>query len=311
MNDIKALLFCNNPVALPGIREFLFYRKVAALCIPKRNREMQHILTPLLAEADVPMVLVTKKEFENEITAAVQKYQPNIGIMMTFPYLLPVSILSLPQKGFINFHYGLLPQCRGPQPILRHLLNNDTHAGVTVHVVDEGVDTGGIVCQEKIPIENNDTYGTLQTKLAYLGAKQAASLLKILSYGSIIPATKQDENQAVYYGMPGKDELTIDWNEMTALEIIRLVNACNPWNKGAGTSYKGWILGITAAELAGDCQADDKPPGAIISCNGTGGLLVKTRDGKLLKITIVYTSEGFFTGERLSAFGLMAGEIFS
>lgn len=307
MNEVKALLLCNNPVALPGLREFLFYRKLAAVVVTKRNKEMQHILASLLAETQVPMVLVTKKGFEEEITAAIQQYQPNIGIMMTFPYLLPKAVLQLPPKGFINFHYGLLPQCRGPQPILRHLLNNDTHTGITVHVVDEGVDTGGIIIQEKITIDDSDTYGTLQTKLAYLGAKQATALLKILSYGTIIPAIKQDESLAAYYEMPNARELTIQWNEMTANQIIRLINTCNPWNKGAGTAYQGWVLGFTAAELAGDCTDTNNPAGTIIACNKNEGLLVKTMDNKELKITIVYTSEGFFTGGQMSRFGIIAG----
>lgn len=311
MNEIKALILCNNPLAVPGLREFLFYGKIAAVAIPKRNKEMQHILIPLLEENNVPLVLVSKKDFEAELFEAIEQYQPNVGIMMTFPYLLSTRLLQLIPKGFINFHYGLLPWCRGPQPILQHMLNNDTHAGVTVHVVEESVDTGGIICQEKIPIEETDTYGILQGKLAYLGAKQAANLLKILSYGSIIPTIKQDESKAVYYNMPTATELTINWNEMSAAQIIRLVNACNPWNKGAGTSIKGWVLGITAAELAGDCPEDDQPPGTILSCNNKDGLLVKTIDNKKLKITILYTNEGYFTGEKMASFGLETGENFS
>jgi methionyl-tRNA formyltransferase len=307
MSEVKALILCNNPVAIPGIKEFLFYGKVAAVATTKRNKEMQHILQQLLKDTVVPLLLLDKQGYKTQLTDAIKKYNANVGLMMTFPFIIPQEILQLPEKGFINFHYGLLPQCGGPQPILRHLLNNDDEAGVTIHKVDEGIDTGPVIMQEKIPIEQDDTYGTLQSKLAFLAAKQAANLLKILSFGSIIPALPQDKTKAAYYEMPTAKELTINWAAMTAQQIVRLVNACNPWNKGAGTAVNNWFIGITEAEITGNCEVDEAVPGTIIACNKEEGLLVKTADNKKIKITVVYTNEGFFSGRRLAAFGIKTG----
>lgn len=307
MNEVKALILCNNPVSIPGIKEFLFYGKVAAVVTTRRNKEMQHILEQLMKDTGVPLILLNKNDYKLQLTEAIQNYNATVGLLMTFPFLITPEILQLPPGGFINFHYGLLPACRGPQPILRHLLNNDKEAGVTVHKLDEGIDTGAIIMQEKLPIEDNDTYGTLQSKLAYLGAKQAANLLKILSYGTVIPAIPQDETKAAYYEMPGAKELTINWEVMTAGEIVRLVNACNPWNKGAGTSINDWVIGITEAEISENTYKDDAAPGTIVECSKEAGLLVSTADNKLLKINIVYTSEGFFSGSRLDSFGIKIG----
>ena len=304
MNEIKALILCNNPIAIPGIKEFLFYGKVAAIATTQRNKEMQHILEQLMKDTGVPLLLLNKKDYKTQLTDAIKKYDVNVGLMMTFPFMISQEILQLPPKGFINFHYGLLPQCRGPQPILRHLLNNDKEAGVTVHKVDEGIDTGAIIIQEKIPIEDNDTYGTLQSKLAFLAAKQAANLLKILSYGTMIPAAAQDETKAAYYEMPVAKELTINWTEMTAEQIVRLVNACNPWNKGAGTTVNDWLIGVAEAEISENAYTDGTLPGTIITCNKEEGLLVQTKDNKKLKINIIYTNEGFFSGSRLAGFGI-------
>jgi methionyl-tRNA formyltransferase len=311
MNEIKALVLCNNPVAIPGIKEFLFYGKVAVIATTQRNKEMQHILEQLMKDTGVPLLLLNKKDYKTQLTEAIKKYEVNVGLMMTFPFMITPELLALPSKGFINFHYGLLPQCRGPQPILRHLLNNDKEAGVTIHKVDEGIDTGPIIMQEKIPIEDNDTYGTLQSKLAFLAAKQAANLLKILSYGTMIPAATQDETKAAYYEMPTAKELTINWEEMTAAQIVRLVNACNPWNKGAGTTINDWLIGITEAELSENSYTTITAPGTIIACNKPEGLLVQTKDNKIVKINIVYTNEGFFSGSRMAAIGISAGMKFS
>ena len=310
MNNIKIILLCNNPVAVPGIREFLFHGNITAVCIPEKNKEMQHILNMLLKDTGVSLLLLSKKDYRIQLAVAIEQYKPDIGVIMTFPYVLPAEIITMPAKGFVNFHYGLLPACRGPQPILWHLLNNDTEAGVTLHQLDAGIDTGPVITQEKIPIAQNDTYGTLQTKLAYLAAKLSANFLKILSYGTIIPSAPQDESKAAYYNMPGAKELTIDWKMMSAAKIIRLVNACNPWNKGAGTSINNWVIGITEAEIS-EAGSEEKLPGTIIFCDKANGLTVQTSDNKKLIINIIYTNEGFFSGWKLGEFGVSAGMMFT
>lgn len=307
-NPLKAIILCNNPVALPAIREFLFFGHVAAIVTPRRNKEMQHILQSMLEGSGVPLVTVDKKNYVERIRQTMTDREVQVGLIMTFPYILPEEIWKSPAKGFINFHFGLLPQCRGPQPILRHLLNNDAESGVTLHKVDNGIDTGEVILQEKTAIESNDTYGMLQTKLAYLAAKTAANLVKILSYGTVIPSRPQDESKARYYEMPGADELSVKWNSMTAAEIIRLANACNPWNKGAGALINDWTIGITEARHAGeDNSGPETKAGTILACDEQQGLLVKTSDNQKLKITIIYTNEGFFSGEKLAAFGIKAG----
>ncbi|MBL0145732.1 MAG: hypothetical protein IPP48_08200 [Chitinophagaceae bacterium] len=311
MNNVKALILCNNPIAIPGIKEFLFYGKVGAIGIPKRNKEMQQILEQLMQDTNVPLLLLNKKEYKTQISEAIKQYQINVGLMMTFPYIITPQLLTLPEKGFINFHYGLLPQCRGPHPILWHLLNNDKEAGVTVHKVDEGIDTGQIILQEKVQIENTDTYGILQSKLAFLAAKLAANLLKILSYGTVIPSVAQDETKANYFEMPVAKDLTINWQQMDATKIIRLVNACNPWNKGAGAVVDNWFIGVTEAEVAGDCNDTDLTPGTIIACSKNEGLIVKTVDNKKIILNIVYLQEGFFSGWKLSNFGITKGACFN
>jgi methionyl-tRNA formyltransferase len=306
-NDVRAIILCNNPVSVPGIREFLFYGKVGAIVVTKRNKEMQGIMQSMTANTGVPVIVVTPKDYINKITTAIQQHEINVGLMMTFPFILPEEIWSLPAKGFINFHFGLLPQCRGPQPILWHMLNQDKEAGVTLHKVDGGIDTGEIVMQEKLVIEEQITYGALQSKLAYLAAKPAANLLKILSYGTIVPSKPQDESKAAYYEMPVAKDLTIDWAAQTAAQIVRLVNACNPWNKGAGAMINNWFIGVTEVEIADEPATADIAPGTIITCDKIHGFQVATSDHKKIKINIVYLQEGFYSGYRLSEFGVTAG----
>jgi methionyl-tRNA formyltransferase len=311
MSDLKAIILCNNPIALPGIKEFLFYGKVGALVTTSQNAEMQALLTQLAAGTGVPVLQVDKKNFVTELKSAIGKYQITAGLIMTFPFILPKNIIELPEKGFINFHYGLLPQCRGPQPILWHILNNNPEGGITLHSLDDGIDTGPIVLQEKLPIGPTDTYGIIQSKLAHLGAKSAATLLKILSFGSIIPSTPQDETKAAYYKNPTAQQLTINWQMMDSHQIIRTVNACNPWNKAAGSTINNWFLGITEVEISNIAANGADKSGTIMVMDKEKGLLVKTNDDKILKINIIYLQEGFLSGWRLAEFGIKVGDRFN
>ncbi len=310
MPDFKAIILCNNPIALPGIKEFLFYGKVGALVTTQRNGEMQFLLQQLAEGTGVPVLQVDRKNYLKELGNAIAQYHITVGLVMTFPYILPKSTLEQPEKGFINFHYGLLPQCRGPQPILWHILNSDTDGGITLHRMDDGIDTGPIILQEKLAISPSDTYGILQAKLAHLGAKSAATLFKILSFGSIIPSTPQDETKAAYYTNPTAKDLTISFNTMGSHQIIRTINACNPWNKAAGARINDWMVGITEAEISNDSANEANKPGTIVALDKQNGLLVKTCDNKVLKINIVYLQEGFLSAWRLAEFGIKPGNYF-
>jgi methionyl-tRNA formyltransferase len=310
MPDFKAIILCNNAIALPGIKEFLFYGKVGALVTTKANQEMHFLLQQLAEGTGVPVLQADKKNCARELGNAIAQYNITAGIVMTFPYILPKSILEMPEKGFINFHYGLLPQCRGPQPILWHILNGDTDGGITLHRMDDGIDTGPVVLQEKLPIGPDDTYGMLQSKLAHLGAKSAATLFKILSFGSFIPSSPQDETKAAYYKNPTAKDLTISFTTMHSHKIIRTINACNPWNKAAGAMVSNWMLGITEAAISNTAANESDKPGTIIALDKENGLLVKTTDNRLLKINIIYLQEGFLSGWRLAEFGIKAGDCF-
>ena len=310
MTEIKVIILCNNPIALPGIKDFLFYGKVGALVTTKRNVEMQLLLQQLTTGTTVPILAVDKSNYNKEISHAITTYNITVGLVMTFPYILPKCVLELPTKGFINFHYGLLPQCRGPQPILWHILNADVNAGITLHLLDEGIDTGPIVLQEKLTIGLDDTYGIIQSKLAHLGAKSAATLFKILSFGSIIPSIAQDETKAAYYKNPTAKDLTISFKEMDSHKILRTINACNPWNKAAGAVVSNWMIGVTEAEITEITSFETEKPGTIVELDKEKGLLVQTVDKKVLKINIVYLQEGIFSAWRLKEFGLNKGDCF-
>lgn len=311
MADIKILLLCNNKIALPALRELLFFKQVAAVVIPAKNASLKADLEELMEGTGVPLHTIDRSDFKKTIRREIENSKVQAVLLMTFPYLIPKELLSLPQRGFINFHYGKLPEYRGPEPVFTQVMMQERNPGLTVHVVTEGIDDGPVIIQETVSYNAADTYGMLQYKLAGAGAKLVSLLMKILSFGSILPAAPQDEGKAAYHKKPTAGSVMINWQTMDSKAIQALVNACNPWNKGCGAVINKRVIGITEVEIIDNIPDENEVPGTIITLDGENGLQVSCCDGHVIKITILYTEDGFMSGKKLAGRGVTAGDIFS
>lgn len=307
----KVLLLCNNRIAFPALRELLFFGQVAAVVVPAKNKDLLADLDGLLKDTGVPLLAVERNNFQTIIREAIEKNKVMAALIMTFPYLIPKELFSLPAKGFINFHYGRLPEYRGPQPIFMQLLVQEKKPALTVHVVTEGIDDGPVILTEAVAYDPDDTYGIFQRKMANAGEKAVRLLLKILNFGNFLPSVPQDESRAAYHKKPVAADLTINWQAMDSHAIKALVNACNPWNKGCGAVINDRVIGITEVEILNDNIPETYLPGTIINLDPEKGMLVCTLDNKILRINILYTEEGFFTGKRMLDKGFKKGDRFS
>lgn len=312
MTDKKIILLCNNKIALPALKELVFFKQVAAVVIPANNKEVIRDVDEYIKESgnDVPVITVSKNSFSTHIKEAIATFQPLAVIMMTFPFMITEDILALPPKGFINFHYGKLPEYRGAEPIFTQIAQQEKQPALTVHVVDKGIDSGAIIMQHIVSYSEEDTYNSLQSKLAQAGAKVIGLLMKILSFGKFIPAVLQDESLAAYHSKPTATDLMIDWQTMASHQIKALVNACNPWNKGCGAKINDTVFGITEVEILDKENYPILKSGTITCLNDAEGLLVCTSDKKLLKINIIYTINGFQSGYKLKNYGVNNGDSF-
>jgi methionyl-tRNA formyltransferase len=311
MDNIKILLLCNNRIALPALRELLFFKQLSAVVIPAKNTGLKADLEELMEGSGVPLHTIDRSNFKKIIRREIENNQVQAVLLMTFPYLIPKELLTLPPRGFINFHYGKLPAYRGPEPIFTQVMMQEKNPALTVHVVTAGVDDGPVIIQETVSYDVADTYGILQHKLAGAGAKLVTLLIKILGFGSILPALPQDESKAVYHKKPTAASLMINWQTMDSKAIRALVNACNPWNKGCGAVINNQIICITEVEIIDNSHHEKAPPGTIIKLDDENGLQVCCCDGNVIKITIFYTEEGFMSGKKLVNRGVAAGDVLS
>jgi methionyl-tRNA formyltransferase len=197
--------------------------------------------------------------------AQLARWRPDVLVVVAYGLIVPPEILSLPPLGCINIHASLLPRWRGAAPVERAILAGDARTGVTIMLLDEGLDTGPVLLQQPVAISRAHTGGTLRSELAALGAGLLIEALAGLGSDSL-SAKAQPREGATYAPRIMKSEARIDWNR-EALEIERQVRAFNP-EPVAETLLGGQQLRIFAARAAepigAEPEAKIRDPGTII-----------------------------------------------
>jgi methionyl-tRNA formyltransferase len=240
----------------------------------------------------------------------LRSLQCDVIVVAAYGQILKRDLLSLPPLGCINVHASLLPQYRGPDPIRWTLLNGEEVTGVTIMLMDEGVDTGPILAQESLPILPKDTYASLTEKLGTLGGKLLREVLPAWKEGRITP--RPQEGEPSYAPVVEKEKARICW-ESPAWYIVRQVRAFFP-SPGAYTFFAGKRLKILEASWEG---SDGTPcsPGTIHHVEREKGIVVCAGEG-LVAIHRLQPEGGramssweFVCGYRLSVGQRMGGEV--
>src|SRR5713101_2219830 len=131
---------------------------------------------------------------------ALAAYHADLYIVAAFGQILPQAVIDLPRYGTLNIHASLLPKYRGVSPISEAILQGDAESGVTIILLDAGVDTGPMLLKKGMPIGEDETTGSLTGKLADLGAQALLEVLPLWVKGEITPEP-QDENLASHTRM--------------------------------------------------------------------------------------------------------------
>jgi len=309
MDQNRIIILCNNRIAIPAIQELNFYGDLAAVIVPDNNDAVKEDVTAALENSGTQKIFISRENLKNILNDIFLDTGAIAGFIMTFPFKLDKTSIDVAPRGFYNFHYGRLPAYRGPEPIFAQLKNREKLAAVTVHELTEKIDGGAVVLEEKISINDHDTYGILQSRLAKTGARLANQLVKMLNFTNTIPSKAQNESLAAYQLKPALKDVMIDWQEMDSLQIQALINACNPWNKGAGTRINEKTICFLEVEIYDQETPENIAPGTVLSLN-SGGLIISTKDRKALKVNVIYCPEGFMSGHRLEIFGIKKGDRF-
>ena len=212
----------------------------------------------------------------SEAVKELAGFQPELIIVAAFGSILPPEVISLPKFACLNVHASLLPRHRGPSPIANAILCGDELTGVTIMLMDAGLDTGPILAQERLGISFKDTAGSLGSKLADAGAKLLLETLPRWLEGELKPQA-QDESKATYTKLITSKDAEIDWH-LPALQLWRMVRAYNPW-PSCHTWCQGKRLEIHKAIPVGDVGNGEI--GEVIALAEQPGVGVITKQGVL------------------------------
>jgi methionyl-tRNA formyltransferase len=174
----------------------------------------------------------------------LRRLVPDVIVVAAFGQILRREVLELPRFGCLNVHASLLPRHRGASPIAGAILAGDEATGVTIMLMDEGLDTGDILSQRAIPIAPDDTTATLGEKLSKMGAELLLETLSRWMAGTL-PRQPQDESQATQTRLLRKEDGSIDWR-LPAEVLARQVRAYTPW-PGTATIWRGKTLKVLRA----------------------------------------------------------------
>lgn len=231
----------------------------------------------------IPILYIDK--MTDEELEPLRALEPDLLLVGGFAVILKAPLLRLPKIGCLNCHSSLLPKHRGPNPFTAVILANETETGVTFHVMDEGIDTGDIVEQIRIPIEPRATAGTLYKASSELAGERVVEVLDRIEREGL-KGTPQDPAEASYDQKLPPERLEIDWTQ-PAEEIDRLVRACTPFMM-VRTRYRGRPVYIMRTRF--DSTPVDAAPGTIVDNNPR--LKIATGEG-LITVLIGYRIKPF------------------
>ena len=220
---------------------------------------------------------------DSDMHSALRSLGADAFLVVAYGRLLPAEVLEIPALGVLNLHPSLLPLYRGPSPVATAILEGAETTGVTVMLLDEGMDTGPILARsEPIPIRGDDTRDSLTSRLFELGARLLVGTLEGVERGSITPIP-QDEALATTTRLLKRADGEIDWSK-PADQIERQVRAYDSW-PGTFTSWESRNLKIIAARvLPEDAGESGMVPGQVKVAGEN--LLIGTGDGRIEAITV-------------------------
>lgn len=217
-----------------------------------------------------------KKARDEDFINEIRVLSPDLIIVVAYGQILPKEILEIPKYGCVNVHVSLLPKYRGSAPINWVIINGEEKTGVSTMYMDEGLDTGDIILQKEIDLNDEITAGELHDKIMYMGADLLKDTVNMIESGNA-PRAKQVDSESSYAPIMDKSLGKIDFSK-SSKEIHNLVRGVNPW-PSAYTNYDGETMKVWKTKIT--VEDSTKEPGTIIEVN-KDGIKVCTKDKIIL-----------------------------
>lgn len=279
MNDIKVVFMGTPDFSVPVLQGLIDnYDVVGVVTQPDKEvgRHKEVLYSPIKKLAIENNIKVLQPEKVKEDYQGILDLNPDIIITCAYGQIIPEEILNFPKYKCINVHASLLPRLRGGAPIYRAIINGDKKTGITIMYMGISMDSGDIISQEEIEIDDDMNVGILHDKLSIMGRDLLLKTLPDIISGNVSPI-KQDES-LVTFGkvIKRKDEL-LDFSDTTD-NVYNKIRGLSP-NPGAYSLLDGKIVKIYKARKGKNLSK--MIPGTIVNLY-KDGIAVKTFDGEII-----------------------------
>jgi len=285
------VLFLGTPAfAVPGLEKLLKSGHTVAGVVTQPDRPRGRCRTPqpspvkeLALSKSLPL-FQPQRPSDPLFLAEIKKLEADCAAVVAYGRILPKEFLSIFRHGAVNLHASLLPKYRGAAPIQWALIRGEQETGVTVFELDEQLDHGPVILQQKTPIKPDEDAAALAARLSEIGATCLIEALDLIESGMTSPVP-QDDAQATHAPLLTKEDGLIRW-ELPAAEIRNRIRGMQPW-PGAATGTGNKALKILSA-TADPTPFENKSvpgtrsvPGTVVFSDPHQGLFVQTGRGVL------------------------------
>lgn len=234
-------------------------------------------------------VLAPENANDQQFIEWIRRLKPALNISMSYDQILRQPILESAPLGFINCHAGKLPFYRGRNIINWAIINNETEIGLTVHFIDEGIDTGDILLQRTLRVNWEDTYGSVLEKVQTAFPDLLAEAVRLLQRGEA-HRRAQSHLEGTYYSSRIPGDEWIDWND-SSLNIYNKIRAITRPGPGARTTLNGQTLTLWRARYNPDWPKYVATVGEVVGVLPGQGVRVKTGDSVLILESVQFEGE--------------------
>lgn len=294
---LKIGYFADGPWAHQSLIKLLNNPRIKIVFICARFNRPDEILRGIAHENSIDFLVIpdinAPEFYEN-----IKGYACDLLVSMSFNQIFKSRILELPIQGVLNCHAGMLPFYRGRNILNWALINDEKFYGITVHYVDEGIDTGDIIYQKSLPISESDNYSTLLNTAYYECAEALSEAIKMILTGTVKRIRQMDiDPVGQYCTARKKGDENINWNQKSR-NLFNFIRAlCDPGPMARTFNLESEIK-INKAEMVVGARPYIGIPGSVVGIDGDF-FYVKTLD-TCLRITEWISDKKVRIGDRLT-----------
>lgn len=276
----KVIVFGNQQICLDCIKILRNNRDVQLQCVIgselPRDKKLGYISIKNYCK-DKKIHFYNAKTIDEKISKIIISYNPDLCFSVYFRNIIPKHLIELPPLGIINIHPSILPSYRGPAPTMWALIKGEKNSGVTMHYINDGIDSGDIIAQNIFKIPNNITGFSLNSLSMRMGALLFKKQLPLI-LNRTNKRLKQNNKNATYFGKFNPSTAKIQWYDSKFL-IGRRVQALTKPYDGAYATLKGKNIVIWKIKLLNKFLTGSGGPAKVVEKFSDGSFVVRTIDG--------------------------------